>query len=128
MPIRDAEPMSKERGKFRCALMASPALKVTYCHPSYAHKTPIIAKPTPEKIDFAPTFAGEPDETAANPWPSRHSTRLITRIAVTLMAVVQSWRFALSLVPITFTTVTITIMAIAASLATMGETGTISPR
>src|SRR5437660_12597974 len=99
MPIRAAEPINRARGKLRCALMVSPALKVTYCHPSYAHRTPIIAKPTPDASDFAPTFADEVVEIPASPCPSENRIALIIRIAATLMVVVQSCRFALSLVP-----------------------------
>src|SRR5438132_13550444 len=128
MPIRAAEPINRARGKLRCALMVSPALKVTYCHPSYAHRTPIIAKPTPDASDFAPTFGDDAVEIPASPCRSENRTELITRIAATLMIVVQSWRFELSLVPQTLTLVTTRTIAMAASLAINGESGTTSPR
>src|SRR2546425_10483590 len=99
MPIRADEPINRARGKLRCALMVSPALKVTYCHPSYAHKTPIIAKPTPDASDLAVTVADPAVEIPINPCPSENRTALIIRISATLMIVVQSCRFALSLVP-----------------------------
>src|SRR2546425_565744 len=116
MPIRADEPINRARGKLRCALMVSPALKVTYCHPSYAHRTPIIAKPTPDASDLAPRFADDVVEIPASPCPSENRTALITSIAATLMIVVQSCRFALSLVPRTLTIVTTRIIATAASL------------
>src|SRR5437588_3471544 len=128
MPIRADEPINRARGKLRCALIVSPPLKVTYCHPSYAHRTPIIAKPTPDASDFAPTFGDDAIEIPASPCPSENRTALITRIAATLMIVVQSCRFALSLVPRILTDVTTRIIATAASLAINGESGTISPR
>src|SRR5437764_12277009 len=106
MPIRADEPINRARGKLRCALIVSPALKVTYCHPSYAHRTPIIAKPTPDASDFAPTFGDDDVEIPASPCPSEKRTSLITRIAASLMILVQSCRFALSLVTGTFTSVT----------------------
>src|SRR2546430_11532584 len=128
MPIKVDEPINRARGKLRCALIVSPALKVTYCHPSYAHRTPIIAKPTPDASDLAPGFADEVVGTPVSPCPSENRTALITRIAATLMIVVQSCRFALSLVPRTFTIVTTRIIATEASWAINGESATISPR
>ena len=44
-------PTPMARGNVRCGSFASPAENVTYCQPSYAHSTPIIAAPTPDSCD-----------------------------------------------------------------------------
>ena len=46
--------MNIARGKFFSGSTVSPAAKVTYCQPSYAHSTPIIAVPTPERSAVVP--------------------------------------------------------------------------
>src|SRR5438046_565428 len=49
--IRAGEPIRNASGNSRRGFTDSPALKVAYCQPSYAHKTLIIAKPKPEKSE-----------------------------------------------------------------------------
>ena len=51
MAIRTAVPKMIPRGKVRCGSRVSPAEKVAYCHPSYAQRTPIIARPSAEKSE-----------------------------------------------------------------------------
>src|ERR1043166_10111387 len=96
-----------------------------YCHPSYAHKTPIIARPTPDTSDVKLMSAGIGEGFPENPRPSRIKTALISNIAATFITVVQSCRFALFLVPRTFTMVTTRIIATAANFAVIADSGTI---
>src|SRR5215212_4498739 len=46
------------RGKTRWGSRVSPAENVTYCHPSYAQRIPIIAPPRPAKRDVGAAMGG----------------------------------------------------------------------
>ena len=67
--------------------MASPAANVTYCHPSYAQSTEIIAAPAAVRIDPD----GAVSATAVMDWPLPMAIRiaLIARMAPTLIPVAQ---------------------------------------
>ena len=59
---------------------------MAYCHPSYAHSTPIIASPTPESSPGV-TASGHSGPVAASPRPRATSAAVIATIAATLSAV-----------------------------------------
>src|SRR6185503_10382078 len=122
--MRHAVPMKNARGKLRCGSTVSPALNVAYCHPSYAHKTPSMARPKPDHrvpSDRAGhKFAPEPAEGR----PSDNRTTLINTIVPTLTAVIQFCRFELWRVPRTLTIVTTASMASASNFAVTGDIGT----
>ena len=86
--------MTMPRGKTRCASRVSPAEKVTYCHPSYAQSVPSMARPMPERrLPLrSPGHSGCPSE---KPRPVAVSATLMTRIAITLIAVDHPWTLAL---------------------------------
>src|SRR5881227_2921281 len=90
--------MPMPNGKTRCGSFVSPAEKVTYCHPSYAHKTPIIARPTPAKSDPFHA-AGQTLGVRAKPFPTARSIALMMRMPATLIAVATPCTFAPCRVP-----------------------------
>src|SRR5437868_7915832 len=115
------------RGNTRCGSFVSPAENVTYCHPSYAHSTPIIAVPAPVNT-LGPTLAGHSGPGLRQPCPIAMSARLNTNSAPTFADVAQFSTVALPRVPRTFTSVMTMITAIEMSFATSGVTGRICPK
>src|SRR5258708_21920407 len=109
--------MTTVRGKLRFASTASPAENVTYCQPSYAQSTAIIASPSPAATEpggpEGPCVSAELDQ----PFPKTSSTTLITTIAPALSAVLKSCTFALARVPRTLMALTTTTIATAMLLA-----------
>ena len=86
------------RGNVRCGSFASPAENVTYCQPSYAHSTPIIATPKPaarEPLGASMGVVGSP----APPLPRSVSTTLRRNSTPNLAPVVQFCTVALPRVP-----------------------------
>src|SRR4051794_4702336 len=94
MPISAADPARKARGKLRCGLMVSPALKVAYCQPSYAQSTLIIARPKPDAQSPALKCTG-PGRADGDPFPNTSRAAPISKMAATLIAVVTFCRLAL---------------------------------
>src|SRR5215468_1306549 len=119
MAIRATEPIKKLRGKLRWGLRVSPAVNVQYCHPSYAHNTPIIATPKPEARCPVSCGGHRVEDEPANPRPDQKNTAAISRIAPTLIPVAQFVRSELFRVPQTLTPVTVAIIAIATSFASI---------
>src|SRR5256885_17067086 len=89
MKMSDEVPRTIARAKIRCGSIASPAENVTYYHPSYAQRTPIIPRPMPERragvIDSGHIAAAPPDGARR----AAMSTTLIASSAPTLIAVLQ---------------------------------------
>ena len=96
-----AVPATIARGKMRCGSRVSPAEKVTYCHPSYAQSTAIMAAPTPERSENAPgaPAAAGAATGAAEPRPTAISTTAIPASATSFTPVVQFWTCALCRTP-----------------------------
>src|SRR3954463_1064581 len=95
MPISDAVPTTIARGNVRCASIASPAEKVTYCQPSYAQSTPIMPSPIPDS-SVGVTVAGQIDAVDADTaGRATMSATLMISSAATLIAVLQFWTSAL---------------------------------
>src|SRR2546421_10724998 len=88
MPISDAVPVTIARGRVCCGFVASPAENVTYCHPSYAHNTPIMPRPIPDAIDGV-NEGGQNGVVCRVSPPCARRTALIVRSAPTLIAVLQ---------------------------------------
>src|SRR6266516_1060791 len=86
------------RGNVRCGSIASPAEKVTYCQPSYAHRTLIMPRPMPDRSDGV-IDSGQNDTALAGGAPCEMTSAvlLISR-APTLIAVLQFWTSSLRLV------------------------------
>ena len=93
--------MAMARGSVRCGSTASASANVTYCHPSYAHSTEIMARPTPA-MDTASVVTGA--EGTEDGSPRVNSRRLIRRMAATLMPVATFLTEALPRVPSTLIT------------------------
>src|SRR5919202_4731134 len=86
------------RGNVRCGSRVSPAENVTYCHPSYAQSTAIVATPIPDASDGV-SDAGQPSRYTGAPRPNTISARL-NRVSVpTFAPVVQFCTVALLRVP-----------------------------
>src|SRR5262245_65626767 len=104
-PINDTLPRRNARGKLRCGLIASPALNVAYCQPSYAQRTLIIARPKFDANEPPTRVAPTTSFVAPNAFPSQSNTALMTRMESTLMIVVTLYKPALCLVPRTWMTI-----------------------
>ena len=120
MRISATVPQTIARGMDRCGSFASPATKVTYCHPSYAHNTEMIERPTPEAVSGCTTC-----ETGGRvlPWPSANMIALMLRIASTLKPVATFCTAALSRVPRTLITAMSRISESANMRFAIGESG-----
>src|ERR1700722_24620 len=118
--------MRNARGKVRCGLTVSPALNVTYCQPSYAHSTLIIARPMPDNPDFICVLREFNSKAGYLPYLQRIAPK--ATMTITLIAVVILVRLALWRVPRMFTTVIERINTTATALATPRESGMNSPR
>src|SRR5262245_25436550 len=111
------------RAKVRCGSIVSPAEKVTYCQPSYAHSTPIIpvTRPLNSAIDV------DAGHHATGAWPPGLAAISVTAsstITPALIVVATPWTSALRLVPRTFSAVTTTIVATEAARDPAGDSGT----
>ena len=127
MPISTAVPAMIARGNVRCASRASPAEKVTYCHPSYAHSTPIIASPTPESRPGV-NDSGQTCTPPENPVPRVNNAALITRMAIVFSPVLQFCTLEPWRVPRTFTAAITTITSTAITFDIVGVTVMNCPR
>src|SRR5580765_3275576 len=116
MPTSDAVPITIARGNVRCGLIASPAEKVTYCQPSYAHSTPIMPRPIPESSEVVNDGGQNGAVSAGATRGATTSTALITSSAPTLIAVLQFCTSALPRVLRTLIAATMARSATAVSL------------
>src|SRR5688572_11411853 len=113
MAARRAVPDAIAIGSDRCGFFASPVLNVTYCHPSYAHSTEIIAVPAADKsprLDVC--VAGG---IGAPPSPIARRIALITITAIDLISAPQFWTVALRRIPLTLMAPMIAMIATAAT-------------
>src|SRR5438132_467647 len=123
MPTSSAVPTTMPRPKMRWGSTVSPAENVTYCHPSYAHSTPIMPVTAPLSVDIDTrsghqTFWCVPLELIAI------SASASSTITPALSAVATPCTSALRRVPRTFSTVTATIINTATPFAAAGDNGT----
>src|SRR3954470_19123044 len=122
--MSDAVPTTIARGNVRCGFTASPAENVTYCHPSYAHSTPIMPRPMPDSSDEV-TAGGQNAASVEGADPRQAmSAALIISSAPTLIVVLQFWTSALRRVLRTLMAATIARRTTAASFWRAGPSGT----
>src|SRR5215510_2159137 len=114
MPMSDAVPSTIARGNVRCGFIASPAENVTYCQPSYAHRTPIMPRPIPESSDVVTDSGQNGTDEGGAPCDATR-TLLMTSSAPTLIPVLQFWTSALRRVLRTLIAATIASSPTAAS-------------
>src|SRR5580765_5683949 len=110
------------RPNVRCGSTVSPAENVTYCQPSYAHSTPIIA------VIALTNVLAVGNVTNPEPWCGRPGDAAISTIAritmtPTFNAVATPCTSALSRVPRMFSAVTAAIITTAAPADPAGESG-----
>src|SRR5437879_1148353 len=115
------------RGKTRCGSRVSPAENVTYCQPSYAPSTPIIAAAAPVKTELV-ARGGQAAADPCAPPPHEISAPPISSRPHTLAAVVQFSSIALCRVPRTFTAAIAMIISTDRIRAAAGPTGRSWPR
>ena len=116
------------RGKVRCGSRVSPAEKVTYCQPSYAHNTPIIAVPNPVRSDGVTDDGQRVAAASRCGCPNTISPIPITSSAPTFSAVIQFCSVELSRVPRTLIAAVSAITPIATTREATSPIGRICAR
>ena len=115
--------MTMPRAKVRCGSSVSPAEKVTYCQPSYAHSAPIIPVTVP-LIVASDTCAGHQLTARGEPGPATINTTARTTMTPALSAVATACTLALRRVPRMLIAVTSTIMPSDTTFDPNGDSGT----
>src|SRR5262245_4727923 len=111
------------RGKVRCGLDVSPAENVAYCQPSYAHSTPIIPNPIPDKSASEKCSGHIIPALEDQPRPFASNTALIINNAATLIPVLQFCTSELRRVLNTLSAATTASISTAAIFASSGVNG-----
>src|SRR6185295_3900129 len=111
------------RANVRCGSIVSPAEKVTYCQPSYAHSTPII--PVTRPLNATIEMCSGHHATGARP-PGLAAINVTASSTITpaLIVVATPWTSALRLVPRTFSAVTSAIITTDVTRDPAGDSGT----
>ena len=115
--------MTMPRPKMRRGSTVSPAENVTYCQPSYAHRTPIMPVIAPLSV-ASDTRSGHQMFWRVPPGLIAISAIASSTITPALSAVATPSTSALRRVPRTFSTVTAAIISTATPFAADGDNGT----